>query len=91
MALITGVITVATAGTAVAGPSVAGHTFVYKALDSNTDLVFLGNDGSDDVDASTGFPLAPGEAVVLAVAPHKLRFDVTVSGEKIAWAQYARN
>lgn len=91
MALLSGVITVPTAGTPVAGPAVAGHTFVYKALDTNTDLAYLGNDGADDVDASTGFPLAPGEAIVLAVPPNKLRFDVVVSGEKIAWAQYSRN
>lgn len=76
----------ATAGSAVAGPDVEGEYFALKGHPSNSGAVWLGNDGSDDVDNATGFPLDPGQAVeIYAATLAVLRFDADVSGDKVCW------
>ena len=80
--------TVTTAGTAVAGPSTpAGHLFGLKAHPDNADTVWIGNDGADDVTNGNGFPLDPGEGIVVAVTPagnlSEYYFDADVNGDKV--------
>lgn len=91
--LRSGQIVVETAGTAVAGPDLSaqdfrpGVTFLLKAHPDNTDTVWWGNDGSDDVDADTGYPLNPGETCVVVISNlNKLYFDADVNGEKFCWS-----
>jgi hypothetical protein len=85
-----GQITVTTAGTAVAGPDEEGVMFAIKAHPDNTDTVWFGFDDNDDVTSSTGFPLDPGETIIVQQANLKdLRFDADVSGEKFAWTRVA--
>ena len=85
-----GLITVTTAGTAVAGPAApVGSLFGLKAHPDNTDTVWVGNDGADDVTSANGFPLDPGEGLAIAGEPgitlDQLYFDADVSGEKVCW------
>lgn len=81
-----GQITVTTAGTEVAGPDVPGGMFAIKAHPDNTDTVWVGNVGSGVVSSSTGFPLNPGQSVVIEIANLSLlMFDADVNGEKICW------
>jgi len=80
---MSGQITVTTAGTQVAGPSsnVAGG-FAVKAHPDNTDTVWVRALG----DSTKGYPLNPGEALVLRGATlTAYEFDADVSGEKVCW------
>jgi len=84
-----GQITVTIAGTAVRGTNVPGREFVIKAMAGNTGVVYVGNDGSDDVASTTGFPLAEGEAVPVFVNNlNDLWFDSAENGDKVAWIKY---
>lgn len=89
MAARSGQITITTAGTAQAGPSTpTGNAWAIKAHPDNTDTVWVGQDGADDVASTNGFPLDPGEGIVVqARALSELRFDADVSGEKFCWFQ----
>ncbi len=82
-----GQITITTAGTAVQGPaSPQGRRWALVAHPDNTNDVWVGNDGSDDVTASNGFPLIAG--VVLEYSAASLRslwFDADTNGEKVCW------
>ena len=81
-----GLITVTTAGTAVVGTSRASHLIALKAHPDNTDAVWVGNDDASDVTAANGYPLDPGEAIVVEVGNlADLYFDADVSGEKVCW------
>jgi hypothetical protein len=88
MSLLSGQITVTTAGTAVQGTDLPGGEFMLKAHPDNTDTVWVGN-VSGDVASSNGFPLNPGETVVVRVSNlDALWFDADVNGEKICWLRY---
>lgn len=82
-----GQITVSSAGTAVQGPDNANtNGFYLKAHPDNTDTVWIGNDGANDVTSSNGYPLNPGEQLIVAVANlSSLWFDADVSASKICW------
>ena len=81
-----GLITVTTAGTAVQGTSRISHLIALKPHPDNTDAVWVGNDDLGDVTSSNGFPLDPGETIVIEVGNlADLWFDADVSGEKICW------
>jgi hypothetical protein len=81
-----GQITVTTGGTAVAGPDQVSDLVAFKADPDNTNPVFLGNDGAGDVTLDNGYPLEPGEQVIVQVSNlQDLRFDSVTDGEKIAW------
>ena len=85
-----GLITVGTAGTAVVGTTEAGNLFGIKAHPDNTDAVWVGNDGASDVTNANGFPLNPGETIVLNMANlNQVYFDADVSGEKACWIKLA--
>lgn len=86
MAAKSGLITVTTAGTAVQGPATTGAAAVaVKAHPDNSDTVWVGNDGAGDVANTNGFPLNPGEGVVLPGDLENYYFDADVSGEKLCW------
>ncbi len=84
---VSGQVSVTTAGTAERGPvSPQGSLFAVKAHPDNTDTMWVGNDGNDDVASGTGFPLNAGEGIVLEVSSlRSLWFDADVDGETICW------
>jgi hypothetical protein len=83
---IAGSVTVTTAGTPVAGPDVALTNGVYiKARTTNTGVIYVGNHATD-MRTDYGFPLKAGDMVLVQVANvNQLKFDASVSGEKVAW------
>ena len=90
-----GIITVGTAGTAVAGPDSGPGTFLLVANQANSGtLVYVGNDGSDDVGSSDGFPLSTslGNVLVVTVGDYGLQgylFDADTSGDGINYIKVA--
>lgn len=82
-----GVITVATAGTAVQGANVGPGTYIIKADPANTgDYVYVGNDGAGDVSSSTGYKMAKTDTTCITLNNlNELWFDVTTNGDKITW------
>ena len=77
---------VTTAGTQVIllTATVATELIVIKAMPTNTGLIYV---GGSSVSSSNGFPLDPGETLILAVdhvhAP--VWIDSAVSGESVAY------
>ena len=85
---ISGQKTVTTAGTAVALGTLQTDDAVYiKALDSNTGVVAVGNDGADDVTVSNGIRLLAGEGVILNHVDNlaAIYVDSAVNGEGVSW------
>lgn len=77
--------TISTNGTeeALAGSQAILSGVTIKALATNTNPVFVGNNG---LTSSTGFPLAAGEQIFLEVANLATVFvDVTTNGEGVAY------
>lgn len=88
MAAISGQKTVATAGTAVVlGTGRIDGPMIVKALDTNTDVVAVGNDGANDVTVSNGIRLLKGEVVVFDYVGElaTLYLDSAVNGEGVSW------
>jgi len=87
MSRLSGQITITTAGTAVAGPSEpSGSHFVIKAHYDNVGTVWFGNDGTNNVSSSNGFPLKPGEAVeIYAERLSGVYFNAENNGDKFCW------
>lgn len=84
--VLSGQITVTTAGTAVAGTNVEGKRFALKAHHSNTGVMWVGNDGAGDVTNNNGFPLSAGNTVeVYLDGLSALIVDASVNGEKLCW------
>jgi hypothetical protein len=84
--LLSGQITVATAGTAVQGTDVPGYGFFIRALDGNTGLIYVGNDGADDLTSSNGYELSGGDQVYIEVPNlDEIFFDAATSGDKVSW------
>ena len=86
-----GQIAVTTAGTAVKGTDVSGEIFAITPAPANTGIVYVGADETNiDVASTTGFPLRPGESVMLVAANlSELWFDATVNGEAACWLRIA--
>lgn len=85
-ALLSGQITVTTAGTEVQGPTTPGQgTYAIKAHPDNTDTVWVGNDGNGAVSSSNGFPLDAGEGYIFSGLLSDLWFDADVNGHKFCW------
>lgn len=85
--VLSGVITVTTAGTAVQATKVSGKRFVFKALAANSGVIYIGNDGEMDVASSNGFPLAAGEAVEVTYPLGVYWVDASANGDKVAWVR----
>jgi hypothetical protein len=80
--------TIATAGTAEPlGAQRIDGPLMIKALTTNTDLAYLGNDGAGDVSSSNGLPLSAGDVVIFEWVGHltSIMIDVAVNGEGVAW------
>ena len=88
MSVISGQKTVAAAGTAetLASSRQVSSPLMIKALPTNTDLVYIGQD-TGDVTSSTGVPLSAGEVVVLIHVGNltEIWVDSAVNGEGVAW------
>ncbi len=79
---------VTTAGSAVALGDQAVHgALMVKAMDTNTGVVALGNDGSNDVTLNNGLRLEAGEVVVFewVGSLSSLWLDAAVDGEGVSW------
>ena len=87
MAALSGQITVTTAGTAVVGTATAKYSgFFIKAMAGNTGIVYVGNDGANDVTATNGYELSPGEQIYIEVENlASLYFDSASNGDKFCW------
>jgi len=80
--------TVTTAGTAVAlGTQRIDGPLMVKALDTNTGIVAVGNDGAGDVTVSNGLRLDAGDAVVFEFVGSlgTIWVDSAVNGEGVSW------
>jgi hypothetical protein len=80
--------TVTTAGTAEAlGSDQIDFGLIVKALDTNTGIVVVGNDGADDVTVSNGFRLAAGDVAVFDHVDNlaAIYVDAAVNGEGVSW------
>ena len=84
-----GQVTVASAGTAVAGTDVKAHLVAVKAHPDNSGVLYVGSDeaSTPDVSSSTGFPLAVGDAALIVEVNNlsDLMFDSTASGDVACW------
>lgn len=60
---------------------------MIKALESNSDVVFVGNDGSNSVSSATGVSLSAGEAIVFEFVGslESLYLDAIIDAEGVAW------
>ncbi len=80
--------TVTTAGTAVPlGAQAVNAPLMVRALDTNSGVIAIGNDGADDVTLSNGLRLEAGETVVFEFVGHlaSLYIDASVNGEGVCW------
>lgn len=84
---LSGQVTVTTAGTAVRGTSEPGRLFSIAAHPDNTDTVWVGNDGSNDITNLNSYPLAAGGSpIIIALANlDQVWFDADANGEKVCW------
>ena len=90
MAAISGQNTVAAAGTAEAlGSQIINGPIMVKALDTNTGVVAVGNDGANDVTVSNGMRLEAGDAIIFEFVGNlaSIWIDSAVNGEGVAWLQ----
>ena len=85
---ISGQKTVTTAGTAVVlGTQRIDGPLMVKALDTNTGIVALGNDGANDVTVSNGIRLDAGDVIVFDYVGElaSIYLDSAVNGEGVSW------
>ena len=84
---ISGQKTVTTAGTAVVlGTLTVNCEIVIKALDTNTDVIALGDDGSGSVTTANGYRLTAGETCILRVGNlSNVWLNSAVNGEGVSW------
>lgn len=87
MKALSGQKVVTTAGTAVQLSDRDDQvTLMVKALDTNTDIVAIGNDGNGDVTVSNGMRLDAGEVALFPVmVMSSIWIDSVVSGEGVSW------
>ncbi len=88
MPALSGQKTIATAGTALAlGSQVINAPLMIKALDTNTGIAAVGNDGAGDVTVSNGMRLSPGDVIIMEFVGDlaNIIVDVATNGEGVAW------
>ena len=88
MPALSGQKTVATAGTALPlGSQVINAPIMIKALDTNSDVIAVGNDGTGDVTVSNGMRLDAGDVIIFEFVGDlaNIIVDVAVNGEGVAW------
>lgn len=89
---VSGVKTVASAGTAVAlGDQAVNGAVAIKGLTTNTGLVYVGNDGNNDVDSTNGFSLFAGDVIILDHVSNlkEIYLDAAVNGQGVSWSLMA--
>ena len=80
--------TVAAAGTAVAlGTQTIQGPLMVKALIANTNNVYVGNDGANDVTSANGLELAAGDAIIFDYVGNlgSIWIDTDTNDEGVAW------
>jgi hypothetical protein len=85
---LTGQKTVAAAGTAEPlGNTQVDFSILVRALDTNTGIVAVGNDGTDDVTLANGYRLAAGEVCAFEHVDNlaAIYVDAEVNGEGVSW------
>lgn len=90
MAGISGQKTVAAAGTAVPlGAQRVEGPLMVRALDSNTGVVAVGNDGANDVTVANGMRLSAGDVLIFdwVGSLADIWLDAAVNGEGVCWIQ----
>jgi hypothetical protein len=90
MTVLSGQITVTTAGTAVTGATTGPGTFQLTPVHGNTGTYcYVGNDGEDDVSSANGYHIKKdGVPLILTVTDlDEWYFDSDTSGDKIAWVR----
>ena len=87
MGKMSGVMTVAAGYPQPIGSIEPGCAVLIKALYSNAGLVFVGNDGSNSVNSSTGFPLKVGDIALLQYVNNLADIFVAsfLDGDGVAW------
>ena len=82
-----GQVTVTTAGTAVqAGTDSALREYWIRARAANTGDIYIGNNGSDSVAATTGLALSKTDAPILVRCKlSELWVDAASNGDKLTW------
>jgi len=86
--IISGQKTVTTAGTALPlGTQQIDGILSIKALDTNTGVIAIGNDGANDVTISNGLRLLAGEIIIFEHIANlaDLIIDSSVNGEGVSW------
>jgi len=85
---LSGRTTVTTSGTAVPlGTQRIDGSIMVKALVTNTNNIYIGNDGSDDIDSTNGWELEPGDVIIFGYIGNlgALYLDADTNGEGVAW------
>jgi hypothetical protein len=85
---ISGQTVVTTAGSAVSlGSQAVNAPLMVKALDTNSGVVALGNDGSGDLDMDDGLRMEAGDAVVFEFVSHlsALKVNSSSDGDGVSW------
>lgn len=90
MGAVSGQRVVTTAGTAVllnATTFPINGPLMVKALDTNTGVIAIGNDGANDITVTNGLRLKAGDAVVFSFVGDliSLWIDSSVNGEGVSW------
>lgn len=85
MAARSGQVTVVAAGSAVRPPFSTAKVVAVKGHPDNADSVWVGNDGAGDVNNTNGFPLDPGEGLVLTGGLSDCLVDADSSGDKLCY------
>lgn len=88
MTALSGQKTVAAAGVAVQlGAQDVAAPLMVKALDTNTGVVAIGNDGAGGVTVSNGLRLSAGDVIIFEYVANmtNLWLDSAVNGEGVSW------
>ena len=84
---LSGQTTVTTAGTEVPlNADQPCNAVIIKALPANTGVMYIGNNSSNAITSTTGYPLSANEYVVIETKNlNSWYVDATVNGEGVAW------
>ena len=85
---LSGQTTVTTAGTEVLlNADQRCELVAIKALPANTGVMYVGNNGSNAVASTTGWPLSVGDSPIVLELKNlnQVYVDATVNGEGVAW------
>ena len=87
-AAISGILTVATAGTELAlGSQVIQGPLAIHAIAGNAGVCYIGNTGADAVASTTGYELSAGDTIVLSYVSNlsDIYVDAANNDETVTW------